>query len=331
MAFLDNSGDIILDAVLTEVGRRKMANGTFRVRMFALGDDEIDYKLYNKSHPSGSAYYDLEILQTPILEAFTETNAGINYGLLSHGNTNLMYMPVIKPNELVPQSAIMSQAGFYYLAVNDGITADAIVSALGGTGTDAPRRVLQSGMAAGTKIMFESGLDTSEISATPENTNNYLDANNLSDQSLSVSVDTRFVATVMGPTPGSVFSNNGGQGRENIQIGLSRALPSGADRNLTNHRIANVRAVRNQVFFRQNDNRSDRATSVMAGPRCCAMALNFSVKNLTDSDFDRYGKTGQNLFSDGNTYEYIDTTAYVSGDASGATRQINLRIIKQES
>ena len=27
MAFLDNSGDIILDAVLTEVGRRKLALG----------------------------------------------------------------------------------------------------------------------------------------------------------------------------------------------------------------------------------------------------------------------------------------------------------------
>ena len=31
---------------------------------FALGDDEIDYSLYNPDHPSGSAYYDLEILQS---------------------------------------------------------------------------------------------------------------------------------------------------------------------------------------------------------------------------------------------------------------------------
>jgi len=83
MAFLDNSGDIILDAVLTETGRRKMANGNFSITKFALGDDEIDYSLYNKNHPSGSAYYDLQILQTPIFEAFTQVNAGINYGLLS--------------------------------------------------------------------------------------------------------------------------------------------------------------------------------------------------------------------------------------------------------
>ena len=78
MAFLDNSGDIILDAVLTDTGRMRMAkgDGSFKIVKFALGDDEIDYSLYNKDHSSGSAYYDLEILQTPILEAFTDTSDG---------------------------------------------------------------------------------------------------------------------------------------------------------------------------------------------------------------------------------------------------------------
>ena len=74
MGFLDNSGDIILDAVLTDTGRFRLArgDGSFRVAKFALGDDEINYGNYNKDHASGSAYYDLEILQTPILEAFTK-------------------------------------------------------------------------------------------------------------------------------------------------------------------------------------------------------------------------------------------------------------------
>ena len=66
MAFLDNSGDIILDAVLTDVGRMRIAqgDGSFKIVKFALGDEEINYGLYNKTHPSGSAYYDLQILQT---------------------------------------------------------------------------------------------------------------------------------------------------------------------------------------------------------------------------------------------------------------------------
>ena len=88
MAFLDNSGDIILDAVLTEVGRKRMSQGNFRITKFALGDDEINYELYDKNHPSGSAYFDLEILQTPILESTTGINANINYGLLSISNSN---------------------------------------------------------------------------------------------------------------------------------------------------------------------------------------------------------------------------------------------------
>ena len=89
MAFLDNSGDIILDAVLTEIGRKRMANGNFTIVKFGLGDDEINYGKYNKNHASGSAYYDLEILQTPVFEANTGYNSGINYGLLSFTNPNL--------------------------------------------------------------------------------------------------------------------------------------------------------------------------------------------------------------------------------------------------
>ena len=55
MAFIDASGDIILDAVLTDLGRRKMANGNFRITKFALGDDEINYSQYDVDHPSGSS------------------------------------------------------------------------------------------------------------------------------------------------------------------------------------------------------------------------------------------------------------------------------------
>ena len=77
MAFLDNSGDIILDAVLTDTGRMRLArgDGSFKIVKYSFGDDEIDYTTFNSSHASGSAYYDLEILQTPVLEAFTNNTA----------------------------------------------------------------------------------------------------------------------------------------------------------------------------------------------------------------------------------------------------------------
>ena len=101
MAFLDNSGDIILDAVLTDTGRLRLAqgDGSFKISKFALGDDEINYALYNKSHASGSAYYDLEVLQTPILEAFTNNTSNLKTKLVSISRTNVLFMPVLGLNK----------------------------------------------------------------------------------------------------------------------------------------------------------------------------------------------------------------------------------------
>jgi len=113
MAFLDNSGDIILDAVLTDTGRLRLAqgDGSFKISKFALGDDEINYELYNKSHSSGSAYFDLEVLQTPVLEAFTNNTSNLKTKLVTLSRTNILYMPVLKLNENHVNSNV-AQEGF---------------------------------------------------------------------------------------------------------------------------------------------------------------------------------------------------------------------------
>ena len=64
MAFLDNSGDILLDVVLTSEGRKRLAAGTFNPVKYAFGDQEINYGLYDATNVSGSAYYDLSIQTT---------------------------------------------------------------------------------------------------------------------------------------------------------------------------------------------------------------------------------------------------------------------------
>ena len=101
MAFLDNSGDIILDAVLTDTGRMRLGrgDGSFKIVKYSFGDDEIDYTTFNSSHASGSAYYDLEILQTPVLEAFTNNTATMKSKLITVSNNNLLYLPILKLNE----------------------------------------------------------------------------------------------------------------------------------------------------------------------------------------------------------------------------------------
>ena len=96
MAFLDNSGDIILDAVLTDAGRQRLARGNFKIVKFALGDEEVNYGLFNGSHASGSAFYDLEIMQTPILEAFTNNTSLMKSKLVTINRNNILYMPTFK-------------------------------------------------------------------------------------------------------------------------------------------------------------------------------------------------------------------------------------------
>ena len=46
MSFLDKSS-LIVDAVITKLGREKLSQNDFVIAKFALGDDEVDYRLYN--------------------------------------------------------------------------------------------------------------------------------------------------------------------------------------------------------------------------------------------------------------------------------------------
>ena len=75
MGYLNNQV-VTIDAILTTKGRELLAknDGSFRITQFALADDEIDYTLYNPTHPSGSSFYGEAIQNMPLLEAFpTET------------------------------------------------------------------------------------------------------------------------------------------------------------------------------------------------------------------------------------------------------------------
>tara|TARA_R110000824_G_scaffold12307_1_gene54038 strand:- start:2308 stop:3303 length:996 start_codon:yes stop_codon:yes gene_type:complete len=173
MAFLDNSGDIILDAVLTDEGRQRLArgDGSFKIARFALGDDEIDYQLYNKDDGRGSAYYDLEILQSPVLEAFTNNTSMMKSRLLTIGRSELLYLPIIKLNQKGDwaMNSTTGQAPGSFIVTADKATANAA------DGTVSPQGVGTTGIAglmlgatpndAGQKnIRLDQGLDTTEIS-----------------------------------------------------------------------------------------------------------------------------------------------------------------------
>lgn len=92
MGFLDHSaGNIILDAVLTDEGRKALAAGNFSVTKFALGDDEVNYGIIQKYGISlGKEKIEKN---TPVFEAFTNQSAGQKYKLITVSNPNLIYLP----------------------------------------------------------------------------------------------------------------------------------------------------------------------------------------------------------------------------------------------
>jgi hypothetical protein len=98
MGYLNNTS-IIVDAILTKKGRELLArqDGSFRITQFALGDDEIDYTLFNENHPNGSQFSGEAIENMHIVEAFPDDNNIMTSKLvtLPRGTTK---MPVITAN-----------------------------------------------------------------------------------------------------------------------------------------------------------------------------------------------------------------------------------------
>ena len=69
MGFLDNSS-ITVDAILTKRGREILSQGgDLAITKFALSDEEVDYTLYDVTHPNGTDSYGAVIENMSLLEA----------------------------------------------------------------------------------------------------------------------------------------------------------------------------------------------------------------------------------------------------------------------
>jgi hypothetical protein len=95
MGYLDNT-EIIVDAILTKKGRQKLASGqNLGITKFALGDDEVDYTLYEPAHPKGSAFYDSAITAIPITEASPDETQVLRYKLVTLPK-NTTSIPIVR-------------------------------------------------------------------------------------------------------------------------------------------------------------------------------------------------------------------------------------------
>lgn len=107
MSYLNNNS-IIVDAILTKLGRSKLSsgNGEFSITLFAVADDEIDYSLWNPDHPNGSAAYGTTIEALPITEAVPDETQNLKYKLVSLPRKTVR-IPVVS----VPQTSYTLSPG----------------------------------------------------------------------------------------------------------------------------------------------------------------------------------------------------------------------------
>lgn len=96
MGYLNKSTTTV-DAILTKKGRELLARGrsAFSISQFAVADDEIDYGLYDPSHPLGTEYYGSAIENMPIVEASPDETQNLRYKLVTLARgTNII--PIIQ-------------------------------------------------------------------------------------------------------------------------------------------------------------------------------------------------------------------------------------------
>jgi len=171
MGYLNNQL-ITVDAILTKKGRELLArgDGTFKITQFALSDDEIDYTLFNPTHPSGSAYYGEAIENMPLLEAFPDENQIMKYKLttLPRGTSKMPTLSIGQGNITMLQTSekTITPQTLSYLGNNSThessgyqfIVGDArLFSTITGTGVNIGRKAtdnsqIQSSSTIGTNI-----------------------------------------------------------------------------------------------------------------------------------------------------------------------------------
>ena len=352
MAYNDTSDSIIINATLTEKGKKLLSRGRFKVAKFALGDDEIDYSLFDAESRSVDDYFPA-LLNTKIFEAYKNKNKNIQFGLNSHDSgilylstetierlepnlhANLEYLPVLKLNNKLSYSPTLRNDR-YYVSVNDETTRKVIESVTS-------FKFLQANNYDTVKIVVEAGIDNSGpslVAPTIANRQEKIIKTFLLDKDFYVYADNRFVSTVVGIQQNSEFLNftsgekiiNFNTGKESVAISLESEFEYFATYPL--------KTIQNLLFDEgpTTDLTWSYKYSALHGPRGSVSALNIKVDNelkvnstgTRDGRFADYGTIDNYLFSEMSTskFDYIDTTIYIVGGTTNARLQVPIRIIR---
>tara|TARA_R100000808_G_C2153049_1_gene162891 strand:- start:4042 stop:5046 length:1005 start_codon:yes stop_codon:yes gene_type:complete len=330
MAFQDDSGNIILDAVLTDIGRKRMSQGNFKIKKFALGDDEIDYTLFDISNPAGDQS---KIEATPLLEAFGSQYANINYGLLNFESDDVMYIPQLDTNTLLKDSTKLHPlgTGSFFLAAN-AETSKKIKDSLGNKQFHIVNYSLTDN-----KIFVESGIQEAKGYPVPDDSlgrDRFILNLNLLDRYMILSVDSRFVEKILVSSPDSYFYNDLGNNLYSNFEPLTETPHTSLDSGIDNYNSYIGVAAHNKIF--QNETGLTSTYSVFGGPRGSIMAFNVKLfdeltkdsNSTADQKYSIFGQTDQLILGGSNKFDVISTSVYVQGASSMSTLTIPIKILR---
>lgn len=312
MGILDNSGDIILDIVLTDLGRKRLseANGRFQINKYAFSDDEINYGFYSGSHPSGSDYYDLNIMNSFVFEALTNNASVMNSKLISNPRNDLLYLPVLKANELNSSTErYTTNSSASWVVTSDKATEDKY------NGLRQPPGILYGfnvasgvieqpgrGNAGGNYIRIDQGLDTSELSPTSP-----LDKD-LVESQYTIRIDNRLgkICDVAGNQAQIMYIDDDDIATYIVNLGTD------------------------PQFVKQNSSVIVGGTECISGPR--GTILQFKIKastQLVENNYYLFNLLGSTTtVATAGAVKYIDTYVRIEGGTTGYKLDIPVKFIK---
>jgi len=316
MAFQDNSGDIIFDVVLTDEGRRRLSagDGTFNIVKFGLGDEEINYTLYDTTVATQNQ--DIQILQTPIFEAFTNNTSVMSSMLMSIPRNNLFYLPILKINEVADtQKTQFHSDGVFYVAVDANTENNNDVANLTSSIAYNQQNSLVTGVMLGFStqkasnyIRIDAGIDNDAVPPSTNISDLFLD-----ETSYTIEIDNRL---------GTIVSHDGKTRLDNASVD---------DDNIA---LYVVSAETDPAFVLVNtDTGPNSAEQVISGARSTYLQFRIaSTVNLRQSDFlfNRLGSTTTMTNKGGNTstVNFIDSLVKVTGINTGYSVDLPIRFVK---
>ena len=341
MAFQDNSGGIILDATLTDVGRKYMAKGKFRVTKFALGDDEINYALVSGSPSTVDDHKIPTGVMPSVLEAFGGQQSNINYGLISLPRNDLLYIPIFKINTKIDGTASKHTNNFIHVAVNKE-TGRKLESDLG-----SPSKILYANKHDKNNIVVESGIEvpsdggtsgeaiTTDLVPTEKNKKAYILNMGLYDRNCLLYADSKLIECVYSSNPNATFENDKNDKLYVDFLPMQKLTKVSLPTITKDHEVYKLQTINHKVLHR-NSTATGNSHSEFQGPRASVFAINIDINieltsNSTGESDRRYkllGNESIDLFSSGNLYDFIDTTIYVEGLSSNSRLQIPIRIVR---